>query len=59
MDGIIHTSNLIITTGGTGFSPRDITPEAIGPYIEKNATGIQSALTASTLKHTPYAMLSR
>jgi molybdenum cofactor synthesis domain-containing protein len=51
--------NLIITTGGTGFSERDNTPEATGAVIEKEAPGLAEAMRAETLKNTPFAMLSR
>ncbi|MHB1152727.1 MAG: MogA/MoaB family molybdenum cofactor biosynthesis protein [Eubacteriales bacterium] len=51
--------NLILTTGGTGFSPRDITPEATEAVIEKKAPGIAEAIRASSLVITPRAMLSR
>lgn len=50
---------LIITTGGTGFSPRDITPEATLAVAERNAPGIAEALRAESMKTTPRAMLSR
>ncbi|MCC6146505.1 MAG: MogA/MoaB family molybdenum cofactor biosynthesis protein [Anaerolineaceae bacterium] len=50
---------LILTTGGTGFAPRDITPEATLQVIQKNAPGIAEALRAESLKITPHAMLSR
>lgn len=51
--------NIILTTGGTGFSPRDVTPEATKIVIEKNAPGIAEALRSESLKITPHAMLSR
>lgn len=51
--------NLIITTGGTGFSPRDNTPEATRAVIEKEAPGIAEAIRRETAKNTPMAMLSR
>ena len=51
--------NLIITTGGTGFAERDITPEATRAVIEKEAQGIAEAMRYQTMKNTPMAMLSR
>ena len=51
--------NLIITTGGTGFSPRDNTPEATLKIIEREAPGLAEAMRMETLKHTPMAMISR
>ncbi|MEO6587897.1 MAG: MogA/MoaB family molybdenum cofactor biosynthesis protein [Pyrinomonadaceae bacterium] len=52
-------TNLIVTTGGTGFSERDNTPEATRAVIEKEAQGIAEAMRFETLKNTPFAMLSR
>ncbi|HEX8472502.1 MAG TPA: MogA/MoaB family molybdenum cofactor biosynthesis protein [Pyrinomonadaceae bacterium] len=51
--------NLIITTGGTGFSPRDNTPEATRAVIERETPGLAEAMRAETLKQTPLAMISR
>lgn len=51
--------NLILTSGGTGFAPRDITPEATRRVIEREAPGIAEALRAESLKITRHAMLSR
>jgi molybdenum cofactor synthesis domain-containing protein len=51
--------NLILTTGGTGFSPRDITPEATHDIIEREAPGLAEAMRAESMKITPHAMLSR
>ncbi len=51
--------NLILTTGGTGFSPRDNTPEATRAAIEREAPGLAEAMRSETLKQTPAAMLSR
>jgi molybdenum cofactor synthesis domain-containing protein len=50
---------LILTTGGTGFSPRDVTPEATLAVCERLAPGIPEAMRALSLKITPRAMLSR
>ena len=51
--------NLIITTGGTGFSPRDNTPEATLGVIEREAPGISEAMRQETARITPKAILSR
>lgn len=51
--------NLVITTGGTGFSPRDNTPEATLAVIERAAPGLSEAMRMETLKQTPMAMISR
>ena len=51
--------NLIVTTGGTGFGPRDNTPEATLHVIEREAPGLTEAMRFETLKNTPMAMISR
>ncbi|XP_014247027.1 gephyrin [Cimex lectularius] len=51
--------DIILTTGGTGFSQRDVTPEATLKVIDRNASGITTAMTIASLKVTPMAMLSR
>jgi molybdopterin adenylyltransferase len=51
--------NLVLTTGGTGFAPRDNTPEATRACIEREAPGLSEAMRAETLKKTPTAMISR
>ncbi|HKS28832.1 MAG TPA: MogA/MoaB family molybdenum cofactor biosynthesis protein [Pyrinomonadaceae bacterium] len=51
--------NLIITTGGTGFGPRDNTPEATRAVIEREAPGLSEAMRVETRKATPMAMISR
>ena len=51
--------DLILTTGGTGFSPRDVTPEATLAVAERQAPGIAEAIRAHSLSITPRAMLSR
>lgn len=50
---------LILTTGGTGFAPRDVTPEATQSTIDRQAPGIVEAIRTASLAITPYAMLSR
>jgi molybdopterin adenylyltransferase len=50
---------LIFTTGGTGFAPRDVTPEATTSVIERSAPGIAEAIRQKSLGITPKAMLSR
>jgi molybdopterin adenylyltransferase len=49
----------IFTTGGTGLTPDDVTPEATRAAIERDAPGIAEALRAESAKHTPMGMLSR
>jgi molybdenum cofactor synthesis domain-containing protein len=51
--------DLILTSGGTGFAPRDITPEATRRVIEREAPGIAEALRAASMQVTSHAMLSR
>jgi len=50
---------LIITTGGTGFGPRDVTPEATAALIDRPAAGLAELIRAEGLRHTPMAALSR
>jgi molybdopterin adenylyltransferase len=51
--------DIILTTGGTGFAPRDITPEATRAVIERDAPGLAETMRIESLKKTPHAMLSR
>ncbi len=51
--------DVVFTTGGTGFAPRDVTPEATKAVLEKETPGIPEAIRAESLKITPRAMLSR
>ena len=51
--------SLVLTTGGTGFSPRDVTPEATLAVVEREARGIPEAMRYASLQVTPRAMLSR
>ena len=63
-ENIIHIcdnkiADLILTTGGTGFAPRDITPEATGAVIDKEVPGITEKMRSETASITPMAYLSR
>ncbi|MDK2886036.1 MAG: hypothetical protein PWP54_594 [Thermosipho sp. (in: thermotogales)] len=51
--------DVILTTGGTGLTPRDVTPEATLKVIEKRIFGMEIAMIVEALKHTPHGMLSR
>jgi molybdopterin adenylyltransferase len=51
--------DVVLTTGGTGFSPRDVTPEATRDVCERGAPGLAEAMRQASLKVTPHAMLSR
>jgi len=50
---------LVLTTGGTGFAPRDVTPEATLALLDREAPGIAEAIRADALTRTPHALLSR
>lgn len=52
-------SNVVLTCGGTGLSPRDVTPEATQDVCERNVPGIAEGMRVHSLKYTPRAMLSR
>jgi molybdenum cofactor synthesis domain-containing protein len=56
---LAETAGLVITTGGTGFGPRDFTPEATASVLERNAPGIAEAVRADAVAKTPHGMLSR
>jgi molybdenum cofactor synthesis domain-containing protein len=51
--------DLVLTTGGTGFAPRDVTPEATRDVVEKETPGIAEAMRLAGMQKTPHAMLSR
>jgi molybdenum cofactor synthesis domain-containing protein len=51
--------DVILTTGGTGFAPRDVTPEATRAVLDREAPGLAEAMRAASLRVTPHAMLSR
>jgi molybdopterin adenylyltransferase len=52
-------ADVVLSTGGTGFAPRDVTPEAARSALERLSPGIDEALRADALRHTPHGMLSR
>jgi|GEM_PF-101360 len=51
--------DLVLTTGGTGISPRDVTPEATAPLLDRLLPGLPEAMRAAGMQKTPYAMLTR
>ena len=57
--GLADANDLVLTTGGTGFTPRDVTPEATRPVLDREAPGIAEAIRADALTRTPHALLSR
>jgi molybdenum cofactor synthesis domain-containing protein len=52
-------TDVILATGGTGFAPRDVTPEATRAVVERLTSGLDEAMRSASLKITPHAMLSR
>ena len=52
-------ADVSLTSGGTGFGPRDRTPEAVRAILDREAPGVAQGLVAEGLKHTPLAVLSR
>jgi molybdopterin adenylyltransferase len=52
-------ADVVLSTGGTGFAPRDVTPEAARATLDRLSPGIDEALRADALRHTPHGMLSR
>ena len=56
---LAEDASVVLTTGGTGLDPRDVTPEATGDVLERVAPGIAEALRADSLAKTPHALLSR
>lgn len=58
-EAIVAGANVVLTTGGTGLSPNDVTPEATRRVIDREIPGIAEALRAASLSKTPHGMLSR
>jgi len=54
-----HSIDLVVTVGGTGFAPRDVTPEATRAVVDRPAPGLDEAMRAASMAKTPHAMLSR
>ena len=52
-------ARVVLTTGGTGFAPRDVTPEATRPLLEREAPGVAEAIRVDASTRTPHALLSR
>ncbi len=59
LDGVRAGANVVLTSGGTGLSPNDVTPEATRRVIDREVPGIAEALRARSLAKTPHGMLSR
>ena len=56
---LAESAAVVLTTGGTGVAPRDVTPEATRSVIDREAPGIAEAIRADSLTRTPHALLSR
>jgi molybdenum cofactor synthesis domain-containing protein len=56
---LASSARLVLTTGGTGLAPRDVTPEATRDVVERAAPGIEHALRADSIAKTPHGLLSR
>ena len=59
IEELADTAAVVLTTGGTGVAPRDVTPEATRSVIHREAPGISEAIRADSLAKTPHALLSR
>ena len=59
VDALARRNGVVLTTGGTGFGPRDVTPEATSALIERAAPGVAEAIRADARDKTPHALLSR
>ena len=56
---LARSAAVVVTTGGTGFAPRDVTPEATLRVVDRQAPGIAEAIRADARERTPHALLSR
>jgi molybdopterin adenylyltransferase len=56
---LAEAARLVLTTGGTGMGPRDVTPEATATLLERDAPGIAEAIRADSVQKTPHGLLSR
>jgi molybdenum cofactor synthesis domain-containing protein len=56
---LCEEARVVLTTGGTGLGPRDVTPEATAAVLERDAPGIAEAIRADSIAKTPHALLSR
>ena len=56
---LAESARLVLTTGGTGMGPRDVTPEATASVLERDAPGIAEAIRADSVRKTPHGLLSR
>jgi molybdenum cofactor biosynthesis protein B len=59
IEELADSASLVLTTGGTGLAPRDVTPEATRTVLQREAPGIAEALRADAIARTPHGLLSR
>jgi molybdopterin adenylyltransferase len=59
IEALADETRLVLTTGGTGVGPRDVTPEATATVLERSVPGIAEAMRADAIDKTPHALLSR
>ena len=59
IEALTDEFELVLTTGGTGVAPRDVTPEATASVVERQVPGISEAIRADAIARTPHGMLSR
>jgi molybdenum cofactor synthesis domain-containing protein len=59
LESLLERASVVLTTGGTGFAARDVTPEATAAFIDRPAPGIAEAIRADAIAKTPHGLLSR